>query len=91
MSDDDHTVIGFPTPPGEVNPNENPVDHPAHYKQNGVEAIDLIEHIVQSYKDPITVGLIWNTLKYLIRAPHKGSMKTDLAKAAWYLNRAAKR
>ena len=97
MSDEDGSgVLIFPVakaaPPGDVNPNEvDPVNTPPHYKQNGVEAIDIIEHIIQSYPDPITTGLVWQSLKYLIRAPHKGTLKTDLQKAAWYLNRAADR
>lgn len=64
----------------------NPVTNPPHYNQGGVEAIEIIEHIVAGYKDPIIAGLVWQVLKYLIRAPHKNGSE-DLLKARWYLNR----
>lgn len=65
----------------------DPVRHPSHYVQNGVEAIDIIEHVVASYSDPIEAGLVWQILKYLIRAPHKGDKVTDLRKGQFYYNR----
>lgn len=68
------------------------VNKPAHYRQGKFETIDVIEDIVQHYKDdPVTAGLIWQVLKYVCRAPHKGAMAQDLAKAEHYLRRAVNR
>jgi hypothetical protein len=63
------------------------VNRPAHYTQGGVEVIDIIEQITKDYPPAIAYH-IGNILKYLARAPHKGAMQEDLAKANWYLTRA---
>lgn len=99
-------ILGFPygARPGDYIPSDveppcegdgtievDPVRRPAHYIQDGVEAIDIIEHIVKSYGDPVEAGLVWQILKYLIRAPFKGEKTTDLRKAQFYLNRAVSR
>ncbi len=63
------------------------VNRPPHYTQGGVEVIDIIEQITKDYPPAIAYH-IGNTLKYLARAPHKGAMQQDLAKANWYLTRA---
>jgi len=58
------------------------VDHPAHYGGDvKFEAIKIIEDWGLGF----SAG---NALKYIIRAPHKGSEIEDLKKALWYLNRA---
>jgi hypothetical protein len=67
------------------------VNHPSHYKQGRVEAIDVIEDVVAGAPDPVVGYLVGQTLKYLLRAWHKGNTKQDLQKAAWYLNRAIER
>ena len=74
----------------------DPVKRPQHYRQfdalrslREVEAIDVIESIVSHYDDPVLAGLVWQQLKYLIRAPHKGKLAEDLSKADWYGRRAA--
>lgn len=59
---------------------EDSVSRPAHYKQGAIEVIDFIE----DQKLPYHLG---NVLKYICRAPYKGSMIADLKKAAWYLTR----
>ena len=87
-------------PPSDVEPLDYPQEgyrlqhvklpdpiNPPHYKRNGVETIDLIEHIIADYKDPIQAGLVWQILKYLARAPHKGNQTDDLCKAGWYMER----
>lgn len=58
------------------------VDHPAHYggADNPYEAIRVIE----AHKLGFNLG---NTVKYILRAPHKGNQLEDLKKAAWYLAR----
>ena len=64
------------------------VNHPSHYKQGRVEAIEVIEDVVAGAPDPVIGYLVGQTLKYLLRAWHKGNTMQDLQKAAWYLNRA---
>ena len=56
------------------------VNHPPHYKVGGLEVIDIIE----GFKLPYHLG---NTIKYILRAGHKGNAIEDLGKAQWYLNR----
>ena len=60
----------------------NTINHPQHYTQGAIEAIDIIE--------------VWNlgfhrgaALKYILRAPYKGKPVEDYRKAAWYLRRYA--
>ena len=67
------------------------VNHPSHYKQGRVEAIEVIEDVVAGAPDPVVGYLVGQTLKYLLRAWHKGNTMQDLQKAAWYLNRAIER
>lgn len=54
------------------------INHPAHYTKYPVEVIQLTEHL-----DFLT----GNIVKYVVRAPHKGSQVEDLKKARWYLDR----
>lgn len=58
------------------------INHPSHYKANGLEAIDVIEAfgLDQSFA-------LGNAAKYLLRAGRKGEALTDLRKARWYLER----
>ena len=67
------------------------VNHPSHYKQGRVEAIEVIEDVVSGAPDPVIGYSVGQTLKYLLRAWHKGNAVQDLQKAAWYLNRAIDR
>lgn len=65
----------------------DPINHPPHYKTGDIECIDAIEQVIRTY--PPHVGYhIGNVMKYVWRAPLKGSTATDLRKAAWYLQRA---
>jgi hypothetical protein len=62
------------------------VNHPAHYTSSaarcecgkGIECIQVTEHL------GFNVG---NAIKYLWRADLKGSRRTDLEKARWYVDR----
>jgi hypothetical protein len=63
------------------------VRRPAHYTKGQVEAIDIIEQVVAGYEDPVEAYLVGQVLKYLIRAPHKGTRGQCLGKAGWYLTR----
>ena len=64
------------------------VNHPAHYTQGKIEAIEIIEDVVGAAPDPVSGYLVGQSIKYLLRAWHKGSPSQDLKKACWYLNRA---
>lgn len=66
-------------------PQPDPVNHPAHYTQGGIECIDALA--------AATVGLTGieavctsNAIKYLWRWKTKGGLQ-DLQKAQWYLTR----
>lgn len=67
------------------------VNHPSHYKQGRVEAIDVIEDVVSAAPEPVAGFLVGNALKYLLRAWHKENAVQDLQKAEWYLRRAIAR
>jgi hypothetical protein len=67
------------------------VNSPTHYTQGRIEAIDVIEDVVAGAPDPVVGYLVGQSLKYLLRAWHKGNTKQDLQKATWYLNRAIER
>ena len=66
-----------------IEPESDPVNHPAHYKVGGIETIDFIEAKRLNYN-------MGNAVKYITRADHKGSRKQDLEKAIWYLKREIK-
>jgi hypothetical protein len=56
------------------------VDHPAHYNVGTIEAIDIIE----DWKLNFSLGCV---IKYVLRAPYKGTELEDLEKAQWYITR----
>ena len=56
------------------------IDHPDHYKGNGMETIDVIDAFDLSFE-------LGNVIKYITRAGKKGSRYEDLLKARWYLER----
>jgi hypothetical protein len=64
------------------------VNSPSHYTQGRLEAIEIIEDVVAGAPEPVVGYLMGQTLKYLLRAWHKGNASQDLQKASWYLNRA---
>lgn len=61
----------------------DPVNHPAHYTDGGIEVIDFIEAKLLGYH-------LGNVIKYICRAGKKGTNMglQDLQKARWYLDRA---
>jgi hypothetical protein len=68
------------------------VNYPAHYNMGGskgedgtaqYETIKVIEDWGLGFK-------LGNALKYILRAPHKGTELQDLSKARWYLDRHAR-
>lgn len=65
-------------------PDKEQVNHPDHYKANGIEVIDIIDAFNCDY-------YIGSVLNYVLRYNRKhGSLKDqiiDLKKAHWYLTR----
>ena len=60
------------------------VNHPQHYSAHGIEPIEYIE----SHDLNFNLG---NVIKYVSRAPFKGTELQDLKKAKWYLEREIKK
>lgn len=60
------------------------VNHPDHYKNNGIECIDIIIFILG--KVGVKFFCLGNVVKYIFRYPRKNGVE-DLKKAAWYLNK----
>lgn len=59
----------------------DPVNHPPHYRDGGIETIDFIEAKDLNYR-------LGNVVKYVSRAGKKSSDPVqDLEKALWYLQR----
>lgn len=60
------------------------VNHPAHYNQGSIEAIEVIEDWGLDFH-------LGNALKYICRAGHKDdNYLEDLKKALWYIERRLK-
>lgn len=63
------------------------VNHPQHYNHGNLEVIDIIkDQLSQAPLDAFEGGLMFNIIKYVLRAPYKGKPVEDLNKAVWYLN-----
>lgn len=60
------------------------IHHPDHYTWKGVECKDVIETMVTGLSG-IEAYYMGNIIKYLYRYPRKGTLETDLAKAAQYM------
>ena len=66
----------------------DPVFEPAHYMNNGLEVIDVIERVVEGLP-PVKAYALGNVIKYVMRAGKKGvDPYEDLAKANNYAHRA---
>ena len=61
-------------------PQEEKVDHPAHYQGKGIEVIDILEGFGLGFH-------LGNAVKYILRAGKKGDEVEDLKKAIWYIER----
>lgn len=62
--------------------DNNPVNHPSHYTQGGIECIDAIRASMS--KDSFSAYCKGNVIKYLWRYNDKGGLE-DLEKAMVYL------
>lgn len=65
------------------------VSHPSHYNMGGPKEADGTAKyetikVIEDWSLGFCMG---NALKYILRAPHKGTEKQDLDKARWYLAR----
>lgn len=81
------TIEQAATPLEPAGPHD-PVNHPRHYTQGGVECIDGIESALAGLQgaEAYNTGQV---IKYIWRWKHKGGVE-DLAKAQWYLDRLMK-
>ena len=63
-------------------PINDPINHPSHYTDGGIETIDFIEAKGLNYN-------CGNATKYISRAGKKDTAEraVDIAKAIWYLQR----
>lgn len=68
----------------------DPVNHPSHYTQGGIECIDAITAALACHTDSVSAWLTGQVLKYLWRWPLKARVE-DLKKAKWYLERLIER
>lgn len=59
----------------------DPVERPAHYQGDGMEAIEALEDIFGMSFHLATA------MKYILRHANKGNPAQDLRKAAWYVER----
>lgn len=66
---------------------EDDVNHPKHYNSYSFEVVDVIDEVVPQYSSAYS-GHIQNAIKYIFRAPFKGTLRKDLKKAVWYLEHA---
>jgi hypothetical protein len=66
----------------EVVPTTDMINHPPHYTFGKYEVFDVLMDWFAS--DPV----LWQVVKYVARANHKGSKLTDLSKARFYLTKA---
>lgn len=93
LDPEERRLLDFYGPAGKP-PQADAVKRPAHYRifdplaeRRQVETIDIVELVSKHYPAEIA-GHIMQALQYLCRAPHKGTMQEDMAKAERYLTRA---
>ena len=63
----------------------DPVNHPDHYTQGGIECIDAIQASMSH--EEFLGYLKGNEIKYIWRYRNKGKEVEDLQKANWYLTK----
>lgn len=66
----------------------DPVNHPSHYTQGGIECIDAIEAALG--REGFIAFLRGQVIKYQWRLGHKDAPAQDNAKASWYAARLQK-
>lgn len=65
-------------------PTNDPVNHPNHYCQGGIECIDVMEAAFN--KQTVADFCICNAFKYIFRYKNKNGVE-DVKKARWYLDK----
>lgn len=65
--------------------SNDPVNHPSHYCQNGLESIDVIKAFSADLSGEAAF-CHGNAIKYILRFYRKNG-REDLEKAKWYINR----
>lgn len=64
---------------------DNKVSHPSHYTYGDIEVIDYCDQVCKQYS-PELAPYVFNAIKYLSRANHKGG-REDIGKAKYYVQR----
>jgi hypothetical protein len=64
---------------------QDPVNHPKHYTQGGIECIDALASATANLVGVEAICTA-NAIKYLWRWKEKGGVE-DLRKAMWYINK----
>lgn len=62
----------------------DPINHPAHYCQGGIECFDVIKAALGP--EGAKAFCMGNAIKYIFRHLHKGSPGQDVRKARWYID-----
>lgn len=85
--DDNYDFISVPRPTSkEVEKTlDDKVDHPSHYTYGDIEVIDYCDQVCKQYS-PELAPYVFNAIKYLSRANHKGG-REDIGKAKYYVQR----
>lgn len=66
----------------------NDTDNNHYYNQNGIEAWDIINQVMEFHEGNISnkeAGILYNIMKYLLRFPYKGQREDDLNKVIVYV------
>ena len=67
---------------------EDLVNHPNHYKSDGVGDIECIDAIQAALTEEEFIGFCkGNNIKYTWRANRKQDVRTNIQKAIWYMNK----
>ncbi|WP_218084880.1 DUF3310 domain-containing protein [Staphylococcus epidermidis] len=64
---------------------DDKVNHPTHYTYGDIEVIDYCDQVCKQYS-PELAPYVFNAIKYLSRANHKGG-REDIGKAKYYVQR----
>ncbi|ASN69720.1 hypothetical protein 10F7_59 [uncultured Caudovirales phage] len=85
--DDNYDFISVPKPTSkEVEKTlDDKVNHPSHYTYGDIEVIDYCDQVCKQYS-PELAPYVFNAIKYLSRANHKGG-REDIGKAKYYVQR----
>ncbi|MGX0089707.1 uncharacterized protein DUF3310 [Staphylococcus epidermidis] len=85
--DDNYDFISVPGPISkEVEKTlDDKVSHPSHYTYGDIEVIDYCDQVCKQYS-PELAPYVFNAIKYLSRANHKGG-REDIGKAKYYVQR----